>query len=254
MAQLISIETFGLQRREGGFSSQSALDTLEFLVPFSGPNTALEWQFRRIIGPELPAALENLQKYAYSSEKKAYVVLEVLLEIGEEMRITEMRLWQMIVANWIASGNSSDSLRYVAYASIVNDTVGQLIEEEFRLAQGHQEFGTNVQRMLTITPETGRTWTRNPFIRIGMRIATSLSTPEKTVTCVKAHLIKRHEIGLYLVLEFKNGELGQENYREELMRKVEPMVAYNLEQKQAARAAGKEWEEVVFLPPQQSPT
>ncbi|KAJ4391029.1 hypothetical protein N0V93_004642 [Gnomoniopsis smithogilvyi] len=244
----ISIENFGLQRREEGFST--SLDNFEFLVPFSGPNTATEWQFRRIVEPQLPAALQNLQKYAYSSDKKAYVVFEALLEVGDGMRITEMRLWQMIVDNWTASGNPQDSLRYVGFASIVNETVALLIEDEFQATQGQGEFGTDVQRMLTITPEIGRTWERNPFIRMGVRIATSLSTPHKTVMCVKAHLIKRHEVGIYMVLELKNGEPGQENYREELLRKVEPMVAYNLEQKQAARAAGKEWEEVVFLLPE----
>lgn len=258
-------------RNEGRTTS---LDEIDFLMPFTGPTTAEEWHDGQISKPRLPRPISELHGYAYNSRKKAYVVFYIFLghpgELpGQEIRHTEMRMWEMITDSWITTGNAPDSLRYVAFSDIINMTVRGLIEEEWAHQEslaadddgtggggGQREFGIERQRMLTITPTTGaRTWNRNPFIRSGVRVATALSTASRsgsrgrTVTCVKAHLIRRDEVEMDMVLEFKNGEPGQETYREELVRRAEPMVAHNVEQKQAARAAGREWENLIFLPP-----
>lgn len=240
------MEDYGLQRMQSGFST--SLESLEFLVPFLGSNTPEEWQFRRVHDPQLNPAMRNLHKYACSSQKKAYVVLEAFLEFGDETRITEMRLWQMIVDSWTVAGNTVDSLRYVAFSDIINPTVTALIDEEWahQLSLGQKELGTEVQSVLTVTPETGKTWGQNPFIRCGMRVAASLSTADKTMQCVKAYLIKRHEIGRYMLLEFTNGDSGQvNNNREKVMHKVE--------QRHEESAAGEELDEVDFLSPQTTP-
>lgn len=78
-----------------------------------------------------------------------------------------------------------------------------------------------------------------------MRVVASLSTADKTMQCVKAYLIKRHDTGKCMLLEFTNGDSSQvSKYCEEVMHEVE-------EQKQAASAAGEERdEEVDFLSPQ----
>lgn len=254
MAVRRSLKDFDLQRIQSGFST--SLEPLGFLVPFLGSNSTEEWQFHRVHNPQLSPALRNLHKYACSSQKKAYVVLEAFLEFGGEVRVTEMRLWQMIVDGWTVSGDAVDSLRYVGFADIVNPTVTNLMDEEWsdQLSQHRQELGTEVQRVLTITPENGQTWSRNPFIRCGVRVAASLSTADKTVKCVKAYLIKQNDIGRYMLLEFSNvGSSQANNEREALMHKVEPMTDHNLAQKQTARAAGDEWEEVILLSPQKTP-
>lgn len=247
MALRRSLEDYGLQRMQSGFPT--SLEPLDFLVPFLGSNTPEDWQFRRVHDPQLTPALRNLHKYACSSQKKAYVVLEAFLEFGGEVRITEMRLWQMITDSWTVSGNAVDSLRYVAFAHIINPTVTALMDEGWaqQLSLGQKELGTEVQRVLTITSETGKTWGQNPFIRCGMRVAASLSTADKAVQCVKAYLIKRHDIGRYMLLEFTNGNSCQvDNDHEKEMLNVE-------EQKQAARVAGKDEEEVLFLSPRTTP-
>lgn len=254
MALRRPLEDFDLQRIQSG--SSTSFDSLEFLVPFLGSNSAEEWEFHRIHSPQLPPALGNLHKYACNSQKKVYVVLEAFLEFGGEVRITEMRLWQMIADGWTVSGTATSSLRYVGFADIINPTVISLMDEEWahQLSQNREELGTGVQRVLTITPENSQTWGRNPFIRCGVRVAASLSTADKTVKCVKAYLIKRHDIGRYMLLEFSDNGSGQvNNIREALMRKVETLTDHNLEQKQTARAAGDEWEEVIFLSPQKTP-
>lgn len=247
MALRRSLEDYGLQRTQSGFST--SLEPLEFLVPFLGSNTPEEWQFRRIYDPQLSPALKNLHKYACSSRKKAFVVLEAFLEFGGEVRITEMRLWQMIVDSWTMSGNTFDSLRYVGFVDIINPTVITLMDEEWahQLSQGQKELGTEVQRVLTITPETGKTWGQNPFIRCSMHVAASLSTADKTVQCVKAYLIKRRDIGRYILLEFSSDDSSQvNNHCEKEMHKVE-------EKKHAALVAGEEVEEATSLSPQTTP-
>lgn len=255
MDQHRSIEEYGLQRSEEGISRY--LDSFDCLVPFSGPTRNREWHFRRVFDSQPSERVEDLHKYAYNPLKKAYVVFEVFLEDDEGNRFTEMRFWQMFRDSWMVSGNSPDSLRFVAFANIVNKTVRGLFREEWTYqesqTQGQREYGTPEQRILTIISSNSTTWDRNPFIRSGVRIAESLSTATRPLICEKAHLIRLYGVVFYLVLEFKNGDRGQENYRERLMRILEPMISHNLEQKQAARAAGQEWEDIIFLPPQMQP-
>ncbi|CAN8097543.1 unnamed protein product [Discula destructiva] len=252
------VEEFQLVRTDVGFSQD--LDHFVFLVPFSGPTAQSEWNFRRVLAPQLipenPQSA-NLFKYAFNSVKKAFVVFDVFLADDDGDRFTDMRLWQMLQDSWMATGNCEASLRYVAFHYIVNEAVRDLISEEWEYqvrsrasgGGGQREYGTSRQRMLTITGDNSPTWARNVFIRSGVRLAESLCTAEKILTCEKVHLIRRDETLMYMVLEFKNGGQDQENYREGLLHQAATMVEYNLLQKQAARAAGEEWESVVFIPP-----
>lgn len=250
MSEWRTIEEFGLVRSDHGFTRP--LEDFLFLIPFSGrhsnPREWRDWQFRRIVLPRLvPGSpdLGDLHRYAYNSTKKNYVLFDVFLEDDGD-RLTNMYLSQMLLDCWMESGNTNDSLRYLGIDNIVNEPVRDLITEEWahQTEEGgdrQHEFGTPAQRMITIMPSNSTTWAQNAFIRAGVRLASMLSTDDRILTCEKAHLIKRSGKDL-MVLEFKNGDPGQENYMEQLMRLAEPMIESSIDQKQAAaaQAAGEE--------------
>lgn len=246
MTQRRTVEEFGLERkgRESDY-----LNSYNFLVPFAGPTMSeSEWTCQQVEdSDEIP-----LSMYSINSSKKVYVVFTAFLEASATLRYTEMRLWEMVVANWVHGGHTPDSLRYLGISNIVNARVRQAIRAEWQhqLDQGHKPFGSSDQKMLTITRDTSSsTWVDNYFVRSGLRVAESLSSAERPLTLEKVHLIRIDVNGLYLVLEFKNGDSGQENYRERLIRKLLPMITYNLVQKDMERKAGREWENIIFFPP-----
>lgn len=263
MAQAnVPIENFRLQRvdREANYAHE-----YEFLIPFAGPqeDAADDWTCSRIEDPSVTREERDrepwgLHQYAINNDQKAYVVFSADLQetVKPFARKTAMGLYQMVAANWLHAGNAPDSLRFVAFSIITNQAVRDAVREEWthQAGQGVTPFGSRVQKMLTVTPANSITWDRNYFIRSGIKMARVLSTPERTLTLEKAHLIRRNNNERFMVLEFKNGDEGQENYRESLIREADTMVRHNLEEKQARRTAGLEWENVIFLPPHLRPT
>lgn len=250
MAQRRTIEDFGLARIEGQPEDRNSYN---FLVPFAGPMSGSEWIWRQINNPSDQDPYGLLQ-YAINSPKKAFIVHAAFLTTASALtgRKTDMRLWQMIADSWVAAGNRSDSLRYLAVSLIVNADIRTNIDSEWKHQedQGQQmPFGTDYE-ILTITRRnTSVTFDQNHFVRSAVRVAEALSTVEKIVTVEKVHLVRAQHHGRYMVIEFRNGDAGQETYREKLIRKFVPMVTYQLEQKIAERQAGREWENIVFLPP-----
>lgn len=218
MTQRRTIESFGLVRSDRGFTRP--LDAFLFLVPFSGPHSNprewREWQFRRIVLPGLvPGSpdIGDLHRYAYNSTKKIYVLFDIFL-VDDGVRLTKMWLSQMLQDCWMESGNRNDSLRYLGIDNIVNETVQELITQEWahRGREGEDQqhpFGTPTQKMITLTPSDSITWARNTFIQAGVRLAAMLSTHDRILTCKKAHLIKRGRMDL-MVLEFDNGDSEQD--------------------------------------------
>lgn len=279
MTERRTVEDFGLLRKEGylfgshsstttGSTSSSSssdsdadreaaeknrlLNQLRFMVPLAGPFTADDWQFFRIIDPNIPRFQQlrrTLVSYAVNSTTKALVVFSAYLqEVNRTERFTEMRLWEMLADCWAASGNAADELRFVGYPIIVNNAILAAIEEErtYQEAQaaGQREWRVGRQRTLTVTQANATNWADNIFIRSGVRLAARLSTPDRVVTCEKAHLF-RERWNQGMVLEFKNGDAGQENYRERLIAAAEPMILHNILQKRTLQAAGRDWEGVV---------
>lgn len=255
------IEEFGLQRTDENAQYIWDIIGLRLLLPFTGPidedTWEQEWPSRRIVSAEQDSADDDFLRYAYHSDHKACVIYEASLEQELEgrrsIRRTNKCLWQMVQDNWLASGNPADSLRYLMFATIVNTTVQESIHAEFDYQltqdQGQRPWGTRQTNILTTTPDNSMTWGLNPFIRSGVHLATSLSTADRTLTCEKAHLIKRYDgVSMYMVLEFKNGDSGQQNYIDYITQLAEPMVAANIEQMEKARAAGLPWEGEVFSP------
>lgn len=251
------VEEFGLQRTDENAQQPVDVLGLRIFLPFIGPfnedDWEKEWQSRRILSVHKNPEDEDYLRYAYNSDHKAFVIYDASLAQDPEgtARRTEMRLWQMVQDSWVASGNSSDSLRFLMFSTIVNPVIQASLQAEWdhQLAQakGQRAWGTRQTRILTVTPDNSGTWGQNPFIRSGSRLALSLSTAERTLTCEKAHLVERYGgVAVYLMLEFKNGDPGQENYREQLIRMADLMIAANLEQKEAARDAGLPWEGEVF--------
>lgn len=233
-----TIEEFGLERREDDSHYE---EEYSFLVPFAGPLTEAEFLNRQ---NSLPDSVDpyGVHQYAINSTKKIYVVYTAFLldPTTPTGRSTEMRLWQMIVANYIHAGNTPDSLRYLGISHIVNLPVRIALKAEWahQLSQGQEPYGTPIHRMLTITAANSfNTWTNNTFCRSGLRVAESLSTAEKPLTLDKVHLIRIGEMDgpdvtiiWDLVMDFKNGDAGQESYRERLIRELLPMVAHIQEQ------------------------
>lgn len=238
--QRSTIEDFGIVR---GDQESYHPDAYTFLIPFTGPLIdENEWISRQI---RLPDDTDSwgLQRYAINSTKKVYVVFSAFLLSAREDggRKTRMRLWQMIVANWIEASNTPDSLRYLGVSHVVNMQVRKLLAAEWKhqVAQGQVVFGTPHHRMLTIRPSNSiNTFESNAFVRSGLRVAESLSTAETTLTLNQVHLIRTPEernVQWHLVLEFKTGEPGQESYREKLMRRLLPMVNDKLQSMQNER-------------------
>lgn len=238
--QRSTIEEFGIVR---GDQESYHLYAYTFLIPFTGPLTnENEWASRKIRFHDDEDEW-GLQQYAINNTKKVYVVFSAFLLSAREDdgRKTRMRLWQMIVANWIEAGNTPDSLRYLGVSLVVNMQVRKLLAAEWKhqIAQGQLVFGTPHHRMLTITPSNSlNTFESNAFVRSGLRVAESLSTAEKTLTLTQVHLIRTPEernVQWDLVLEFENGDPGQKNYREKLMRRLLPMVNDKLQGMQIER-------------------
>ncbi|CAN8098371.1 unnamed protein product [Discula destructiva] len=258
-----AIEDHGLERyeREGNYPHEYI-----FLVPFAGPieEDESDWQCLKLEDPS--AGIDTmvdgvmirardpwgLHQFAIHSPRKAYVVFSADLRqtVAPFERRTDMRLWEMIAANWMHSGNEPDSLRHVAFSMIINQDVRDAMREEWthQLAQGQQPFGTRNQRVLTVTPANATTWNSNIFIRTGTHVAESLSTTERPLKLAKAHLIRRPNKERFMVLEFENQDKDQENYRDSLIRQAKPMVTYNLQEKKARRSAGEDWEGITFIP------
>lgn len=232
--QHTTIEEFGIVREDEG---NHHLDEYTFLIPFTGPlRNENEWISRQI---RLAEDIDpwGLQQYAINGAKGTYVLFSAFLLTAraDDGRKTRMRLWQMIVANWIDATNTPDSLRYVGVSHVVNMAARELLAAEWnhQLAQGQVAFGTPLHRMLTITPSTSlNTFQSNTFVRSGLRVAESLSTAEKTLTLTQVHLVRNPEqkrnVQWHLVLEFKKGYSSQESYRQRLMRRLLPMVNDNL--------------------------
>lgn len=238
--QRSTIEEFGIVR---GAQENYHLDAYTFLIPFTGPlRDENEWISRQIRLPDDEDPW-GLQKYAINNTEKVYVVFSAFLLSAREDdgRKTRMRLWQMIVANWIAASNTPDSLRYLGVSHVVNMEVRKLLAAEWKhqISLGQIAFGTPHHRMLTITPFNSlNTFQSNAFVRSGLRVAESLSTAEQTLTLAHVHLIRTPEernVQWHLVLEFKKGDPGQENYREKLMRRLLPMVHDKLQGMQNER-------------------
>lgn len=224
-----TIEEFGILRIE---EESHYPHEYTFLVPFAGPMTVeAEWINRQNRRP-VDTDPWGLHQYAINTSKRVYVLYGAFLQSADEKdgRKTRMRLWQLIVANWVDAGNSPDSLRYLGVSMIVNIEVRELlaIEWQYQIDHGQQTFGTPLVRMLTITRANSlNTWSHNTFVRSGLRVAESLSSSEKNLMLDKVHLIQ-DRVGTVvmwnLVLEFNNCDPGQENYREKLIRSLLPMI------------------------------
>ncbi|KAJ4393413.1 hypothetical protein N0V93_002623 [Gnomoniopsis smithogilvyi] len=237
-----TIEEFGIVRRE---EESHYLYEYTYLVPFAGPMTQdTEWTSRQIHHPNNTDPW-GLHQYAINNVKKVYVLFSAfLLSVRkEEGRKTRMRLWQMIVANWIDAGNPPGSLRYLGVSMITNIEVRELLalEWQHQIDRGQQSFGTLHQRMLTVTRgNSSNTWSHNTFVRSGLRVAESLSSAKETLTLDKVHLIRIPEpeggfVLWNLVLEFKSGDAERGNYREKLIRRLLPMITQSLEDKEEER-------------------
>lgn len=238
--QRSTIEEFGILR---GDQESYDLDAYTFLIPFTGPlRDENEWISRQIRFPH-DVDQWGLQDYAINNTKKVYIVFSAFLlsARADDGRKTTMRLWQMIVANWIEASNTPESLRYLGISHVVNIQVRKLLAAEWKhqIDQGKVAFGTPHHRMLTITPfNSSNTFESNAFVRSGLRVAESLSTAEKPLALNQVHLIRtpeEHNAQWHLVLEFKKGDLEQENYREKLVRKLLPMVNDKLQSMQNER-------------------
>lgn len=233
--QRATIEEFGIVR---GDEEDHHLDAYTFLIPFTGPaKNENEWISRQVRLAE-DTDPWGLQQYAINGTKRAYVLFSAFLLTAraDDGRKTRMRLWQMIVANWIEANNTPDSLRYVGVSHVVNIGIRKLLAAEWKhqIAQGQVGFGTPLHRMLTITPTSSlNTFQSNTFVRSGLRVAENLSTVEKPLTLTQVHLIRTPEqernVQWHMVLEFKRGNLKQNNYRQRLMRRLLPMVSDKLE-------------------------
>lgn len=248
-----TIEDFGLERNE---REANYLDEYTFLIPFAGPmKEEADWQCLKIenlnegidvlVDGRIVCARDpgGLHQYAVHSPKQAYVVFTADLRetVAPFERRTPVRLWEMIVANWVHSSHATDSLRFVAFSNIINQDVRDVMREEWihQIAQGQTPFGTRTQKMLTVTPTNSITWNKNYFIRTGAHIAETLSTPEKTLTLEKAHIIRRVNNERFIVLEFKNGADCQENHRQSPARQLQPATPHKVQENKATQSAGE---------------
>ncbi|KAJ4417918.1 hypothetical protein N0V82_005875 [Gnomoniopsis sp. IMI 355080] len=168
-----------------------------FTAPIIGDTTPEDWTHERVTHTALPYTFLT---YSTCLSKGCLIVFKAFLtqddpmsiveglepeEIGPPVRLTEMRLWQMIVDCWLAAGGTADSLRWVAFHHIVNDDVVKAMNEE-RTRQGAQEG----EQTLVMT-SGGAGWNDNAFARCSSNVATALRDldAEKKSIQVKAHLM-----------------------------------------------------------------
>lgn len=190
MATPPTIEDFQLIREEQHFDFLPN-SYLGFLSDFLGPVNPLDasWQYFNVYktvenavdeSPRLGTpgsndsdgpALLFLHSYAVSVQRQTYVILNARLsdEDDRSVRHTDMRLSQMIVANWVAAAGDL-RLENLGVKLIINDDSRAAIVDEFAHAAARGAAGED-DLALGVTRARALAWAANPFLKCADHVA-----------------------------------------------------------------------------------
>lgn len=185
---------------------------VEFTVPLIGPTSPEDWTHERITSSTVPYTFLT---YSTCLSKGCFIVFRAFLvqddpmsiledlepeEVPPPVRLTEMRLWQMIVDCWLAAGGTVESLRWVAFHHIVNNDVVNAMNEEF-----HRQRAESGQTIIMMSGGAG--WHDNAFARCSSNVATALRVldPVKKNIQVRAHLMfpPPEREGMHMIAELR---------------------------------------------------
>lgn len=172
MARHKTIEDFQLVRHKRAPLVQS---TFHFIEPFVGNTIARDWEIWDML-------TENglfLHQYAVCVPKGAYLILNVMLvdTLPPHRRETEMRLHQVIAANWLATGARLETLRWIGVHWIVNKDSRASALRAFasQIAQGKAD-----PEATQVTVAADETWSE-PFIKSACHLAEGMGHRRRPV-------------------------------------------------------------------------
>lgn len=130
-----------------------------FIEPFVGDTSARDWEIWDV---ETKDGL-FLHQYAVCVPKRAYLILNVMLvdTAPPYARETEMRLHELVAANWLATGARLERLRWIGVHWVVNESSRASALRAFasQIAQGKAD-----PEAMQVTVGADETWSE-PFTR-----------------------------------------------------------------------------------------
>lgn len=177
------IEDYGLQRTL--LEKSYAHTEFKYFEDYIGRECT--WTNHMIRDPARPRS-DLCHTYSVSPEDRAYIVRNIRLTddsgLGSEVRLTEMRMWQMILDGYLHAGRGeSEPLRWLCFHDIVNLDVRQLIDREFRMQKGGMVAGA-----VEVTPESYSN--ECPFFRSALKLAEAIAElTEEEVQIKTIHLV-----------------------------------------------------------------
>ncbi|KAI4600135.1 hypothetical protein KJ359_001237 [Pestalotiopsis sp. 9143b] len=159
-----------------------------------------------------PARLRSdlAHTYSVSPEDRAYIVRNIRLTEdsgeGSEVRLTDMRMWQMILDGYLHAGRGeSQPLRWLCFYDIVNLDVRQFIDAEFRMQKGGVVAGA-----VEVAPESYSQGC--PFVRSTLKLAEAIEELTEDEVHIKTiHLVSdglTFEVGGERHMVFELGHQG----------------------------------------------
>lgn len=175
--------------RAPGFDDFYEHTCFDFITPQVGPTpySSPGWAFRYVQAQNYDENPDLEVGYAVSLSRNAMVFFNVFLE-ENGTRLTDMRLWELIIDSWIFEGGNPNSLRYIGLADIINPVIVRQIKREIgdQVSRGRATRGQ--QEQVTVEPGC-LTWKENPFIRCCENVARGLrGIDNQAITVTRAHL------------------------------------------------------------------
>lgn len=154
------------------------------MEPYVGP--WCEWELFEILTRDN----KSLHTYAVSVRHHAYIVATARLAPEEDLsrRFTNMRLHQMVTANYIAAGGTAQTLRYVGIDTIMNDDAVRSMYMEASRQGRDLSWGPIVVR--PDSPTWPNCLAENPFMKFGRHLFRSMNSRQDLVInqVIMAHL------------------------------------------------------------------
>ncbi|KAI0804988.1 hypothetical protein GGR55DRAFT_681611 [Xylaria sp. FL0064] len=131
----------------------------EFMEPYVGN---IEWDGFRVYKGD-----DTYSSYSVSPRLNAYVIISVDLTVGDDLgarRLTEMRLRDMMVDNYLDADGDLRTWRYIGVNDITNDAARLTIENSF----SNHGVDTRVPGSIQLVPDDSdfpSVAAQNPFLR-----------------------------------------------------------------------------------------